>query len=168
MAAGDIKLAYGPSSAIPVTALNGALVSSTTHIAGWESGAIDNATDLYSDYIVTAKLVVAASPTAGEVKLWLVAELEDASWPSVFDGTESVETLPNTITRDALCRLAANAVTDTTVSATYYLMCPSAAAIFSGTLPRKFVCFITHSTVAALATAGNAVYTKGVYATVAS
>lgn len=166
-ASGDVKLAYAASSSVTVTNLH-SLASSSTFVAGWESGEVDNSTNLYVDYIVNAKIVVAASGlSAGEIRLYLVAELEDATWPDVFDGTESTETVTDTEIRDAICRLGAATATDTTASRTYYLNCPSIAAVFGGTVPRKFVVFVTHSTGAALAASGNAVYTKGVYATVA-
>lgn len=169
MAAGDVKLAYAASGAQTQTNLD-ALASSSTHVAGWESGAIDNSTNLYLDYIINAKIQVeSAGLSAGEIRMYLVAELEDASWPDVFDGTESAETVTDTEVRDAICRLAAVSVTDTTASRTYYLNCPSVAAVFNGTVPRKFVIFITQSSGAALESTGdpNQVYVKGVYQTVA-
>ena len=169
MAAGDIKIAYAASSALTQTNLDG-LASSSTHVAGWESDAIDNSTNKYLDYRINAKIQVeSAGLGAGEIRLYLVAEMEDASWPDVFDGTESAETVTDTEIRDAVCQLAAVAITDTTASRVYYLMVPSVAAIFGGTVPRKFVVFITQSTGTTLETTGdpNQVYVAGVYQTVA-
>jgi hypothetical protein len=169
MAAGDIKLAYGASSALTQTNLDG-LASDTTYLAGWESDAIDNSSNLYTDYIINAKVVTeGAGVSAGEIRMYLVAELEDSSWPDVFDGTESAETITDTEVRDAICRLAAFTINDTSTAQTYYLQCPSVAAVFNGTVPRKFVVFITQGTGAALETTGdpNQVYVKGVYSTVA-
>ena len=168
-AAGDVKLAYAASSALTQTALD-ALASSATHVAGWESDAIDNSTNLYLDYIINAKIQVeSAGLAAGQIRLYLVAELEDASWPDVFDGTQSAETVTDTEIRDAICRLATVTDTDSTASRTYYLNVPSVAAVFGGTVPRKFVIFLTQSTGAALESTGdpNQVYVKGVYANVA-
>ena len=169
MAAGDVKIAYGASAALTQTNLDG-VASSATHVAGWESGVIDNSTNLYTDYIINAKIQAeSASLSAGEIRMYLVAELEDSTWPDVFDGTESTETVTDTEIRDAICRLAASTATDTTASRVYYLNCPSAAAVFGGTIPRKFVVFITQSTGTTLETTGdpNQVYYKGVYANVA-
>lgn len=169
MASGDVKIAYGASSALTQTNLDG-LASSATWVAGWESDAIDNSSNLYLDYIINAKITVeSAGLSAGEIRMYLVAELEDSSWPDVFDGTESAETVTDTEIRDAICRPAAITATDTTASRVYYLQCPSVAAVFGGTIPRKFVIFITQSTGAALETTGdpNQVYVKGVYNTVA-
>jgi hypothetical protein len=161
------KIAYGASSNLTVTALEG-LASSTTHVAGWESAAIDNTSDLYLDYRVTAKITAESSGlTAGEVRLYLVGMLDDSTWPDVFDGTQSAETITDTEVRDAICKLAAATDTDTTASRVYYLECPSVAAVFGGNTPSKFVIFITQSTVAALETTGQQVTIKGMYETVA-
>jgi hypothetical protein len=169
MAQGDIKKAYAATAALTQTNLDG-LATSTTHVAGWESNAIDNSTNLYLDYRINAKIQVAAAGLAnGEIRLYLVAELDDTTWPDTFDGIESTETVSDTEIRDAICRLAAVSVTDVTASRVYYLQCPSAAAVFGGMIPRKFVVFITQNTGAALATTAdpNQVYIGGVYETVA-
>lgn len=167
MASGDVKLAYAASSNLTVTNLNG-LAASSTHVAGWESGAIDNTTNLYEDYRVTAKITVeSAGVTAGEIRIYLVAPLDDSTWPDVFDGTESAETVTDTEIRDAICRLAAVTVNDTTASRVYYLEVPSVAAVFGGNLPKKFAIFITQSTGTTLETTGNQVTVVGSYHTVA-
>lgn len=168
MAAGDIKKAYAASSDLTVTNLNG-LAASSTHVAGWESALIDNSTNLYLDYRVTAKITVeSAGLAAGEIRLYLVGMLDDSTWPDVFDGTESAETVTDANVRDAICRLGAITATDTTASQVYYLECPSVAAVFGGNTPHKFVIFITQSTTTTLETTGNQVTVKGSYETVAS
>lgn len=171
MAAGDVKYAsYPASSALTQTNLDG-LASSSTHLSGWESGAIDNTSNLYTDYRITAKIQVESTGlSAGEIRMYLVGALEDASWPDVFDGTESAETVTDTEIRDAVCRTAAITITDTTASRTYYLECPSVAAVFKGNLPKKFVVFITQSSGNTLETTGdpNQVYVQGSYLQVAT
>jgi hypothetical protein len=165
----SIKIAYGASAALTQTALDG-LASDTTYVAGWESDAIDNSSNLYTDYIINAKFLTESSGvTAGEIRMYLVAELDDSTWPDVFDGTQGAETVTDTEVRDAICRLAAVTAVDTTVSQAYYLNCPSVAAVFNGVVPRKFVVFISQGTGTTLETTAdpNQVYVKGVYATVA-
>ena len=167
MAAGDVKLAYVASSSQTVTALN-SLASSSTHVAGWEGEVIDNSSNLYTDFRVTLKITVAgASLSAGEIRLYFVGMLDDSTWPDVFDGTASAETVTDTEVRDAICRLGASTITDTTNSRVYYLEVPSLAAVFGGNLPHKCVPFITQSTGQALASSGNQLTVKGSYATVA-
>lgn len=168
MAAGDVKLSYAASANQTVTNLDG-MAASSTFVAGWESGAIDNTSNLYLDYRVTAKITVeSAAVTAGEIRLYLVGMLDDSTWPDVLDGTESEpETFTDTEMRDAVCRLGAFTLVDTGASDVYYLDCPSVAAVFNGHMPAKFVIFITTNTTAALETSGNQVTIKGLYATVA-
>lgn len=167
MAAGDTKLAYAASAnEATLTGLN-SLASSTTWVAGWESTAIDNSSLLYLDYRVTAKITAGTTLTAGELRMYLVGMLDDSTWPDVFDGTSSAETVTNVQIRDAICRPAAVSATNNTNSVVYYLDCPSVAAVFNGLMPKKFVAFITHSMAGALAAAGNQLTYVGMYATTA-
>lgn len=162
----DVKLAYAVSANQTVTDLH-SLATSSTHLGGWEGPIIDNATLKYTDYRVTLKVTVAAAGlAAGEVRVHFVGMLDDATWPDVFDGTAGAETVTDTEIRDAICRIGAAAVTDTTASRVYYLEVPSLAAVFNGNLPEKCVPFITQSTGAALAATGNQLTIKGTYATV--
>lgn len=170
MAAGDVKRVYAASTALTQTNLDG-LASSSTWIAGWESAAIDNTTNLYDDYRITAVLQVESSSlSAGEIRMYLVGPLDDSTWPAPFDGTESTEDIGDTEVRDAICLPAAFTQTDTGASEYYYLDCPSAKAVFNGNLPKKFVIFITQSTGTTLETTGdpNQVYVTGSYYNVAS
>lgn len=157
------KKKYEASSNLTVTNLH-SLPTSATWVAGWESAAVDNSSNLYLDYSVDVKITVAAaSLTAGQIRVYLVKMLDDSTWPDVFDGTESAETVTDTEMRDSICRLAAVTDTDTTNSDVYYLSVPSVAEIFDGNLPDKFIVFITHSTGQNLAASGNQVTVKGSY-----
>jgi hypothetical protein len=168
MAAGDVKAVWAASSNQTVTNLNG-LASSATHVAGWESGAIDNTSNLYLDYRVAVKITAeSAGLSAGEIRVHLVGPLDDSNWPDVFDGTESAETVTDTEIRDAICRLGAVTATDTTASRVYYLEIPSVRAKFEGLMPKKFVIFITQSTGTTLETSGNQVTVSGYYENIAS
>jgi hypothetical protein len=169
MSAGDVKLAFGASTAFTQTNLDG-LASSATWVAGWESNAVDNSTNLYEDYLITGSLQAeSAGLTAGEIRVGIVAEQDDTTWPDVFDGTESAETISHTGVRDAIVKIGAVVKTDTTASQVYDFGPFSVASLFGGICPRKFVVFIAHSMVAALETTGdpNNVWYKGVYHTIA-
>jgi hypothetical protein len=165
----DVKFAYAASSNLTVTNLHG-LAASATHVTGWESGEIDNSSNKYLDYLVSAKFTVeSASVTAGEIRLWCVPRLDDSTWPGGFDGTESAETTPlddanGTLGGAVLLKVVAN---DTTASQVYYMHQVSVAAAFGGICPEKFVLFVTQSTGTTLETSGNQVTIKGVYMTVA-
>ena len=166
MAAGDVKIAYAASADLVVTNL-ASLASSATWVAGWESALIDNTANLYLDYFISGKIVVGNGPTIGQIRVYVVAMLDDATWPDVFDGTESAETVTTTIIRDNVCKLGAVLSNDATASATYYFGPFSVANLFGGKCPAKFVVFITHSAVQAIAAAGHQVTQKGIYDTVA-
>lgn len=172
MAAGDVKLSYAASSNLTVTNLH-SLASSQTWVAGWESALIDNTTNKYLDYLVTGKFVTeSANNQVGEMRVYAVAMLDDSTWPDVFDGTESVETVSTTMIRDGVCKLIAVVPIAVTASATYYFGPASAASAFGGRCPAKFVLFITGNptttTTAGLEDAGSQITVKGVYENVAA
>lgn len=165
----DIKFVYGASSNLTVTNLH-SLPSSSTHVTGWESGEIDNSSGKYLDYLVSAKITVAAaSLSAGEIRLWCVPRLDDSNYPGGFDGTESTETTPldDENGTNAGAVLLKSVATDTTNSQVYYFAAVSVAAAFGGVCPEKFVLFITQSTAQNLAASGNQVSTKSVHLSVA-
>jgi len=169
----NAKIAYAPSVTLTQTNLDG-IASNATWTAGWTSDAIDNATsNQYLDYIVNAQVQVESTGlSAGEIRLYFYTMLNDTTWPDVFsagtEGTEGTCTIHDTEIRDATFRLGAVVITDTTVSRYYQLMVPSVAAVFGGTVPRKFAVYITQSTGTTLETTSdpNQVYVTGVYATV--
>lgn len=156
MAAGDITITYSSATTLTQTSLDG-LATSATWVAGWESDAIDNSSTKYEDIAITAVIKAnnSAPSAAAQIRLYLVAENADASWPDVFDGTVGTETLTATNIRDAICRLGAFSDTDTTANRVYTLYCPSVATVFGGMVPRKFVIFLTHSMSQALNTTAS-------------
>ena len=165
MAAGDVKKAYAASANLDVTNL-ASLASSATWVAGWESALIDNTSNLYLDYLLTGKITMGNGPTAGQIRIYVIAMLDDANWPDVIDGTESAETISSLTTRDNICKLGAVISNDATADAVYYFGPFSVANLFSGQCPAKFVVFVTHSAVQAIAAAGQQVTQQGVYETV--
>jgi hypothetical protein len=170
MAAGDVKLAYAASSNLTVTALNGGIASSSTHVSGWESPEVDNSTNKYLDYLVSGKFTVESSGLAvGEIRIHVVPKLDDSTWPGGFDGTESTEATPLDDANGTLAGavLLKAITTDTTASQVYYFHGVSVASAFGGICPEKFVIFVTQSTGTTLETSGNQITIKGVYLTVA-
>jgi hypothetical protein len=158
------KIAYAASSNLTVTNLH-SIASSATWVAGWESGAIDNTSNLYDDYLISAKIALGNSATAGQIRVYFVRMLDDSTWPDVFDGTESTETITTTTIRDGIAKLALAVDTraDPGTDDVYYLDAGSVAAQFGGICPPKFVVFITHSTGVNLASSGNQVTAVGAY-----
>lgn len=162
----DHKIAYGTS----VTGTGGitSLGSSSTWLAGYEWFVIDNTTDLALDRLVTGQVTVGTTPTSGtEIRLYAVASYDGSTWPDVFDGTASAETITSEGVRDGFAKLAAVLRVDATTSNRSYPFAFSVASLFGGVVPKKVAIFCAHNTgVALLFTAGNHTYQDTpVYAT---
>lgn len=170
MAAGDIKQAYAASSNLDVTNLAG-IASSATWVAGWTSGTIDNTSNLYLDYAISAKFTLeSASLAAGEIRVYLYTMLDDSTWPDLFstgtEGTEGVATIHDTEQRDSSLYPLWSTATDTDASGVYEM---PQTSVFQklGFVPAKFALFVTQSTNTTLETSGQQVTVKGSYNTVA-
>ena len=163
----DIKIAYG--SAFDLTITLTSLASDTNLLAGRESAAIDNTTDKNLDYLISGKITTGTSPTAARsIQIWAVASFDGTSWPDVFDGTDSDETISlANIKNSSVCRLVDELSTTATSDEDYYFSGVSIARLFNS-VPPKFVLFVTHNTGQPLhATAGNHVIrVQPVYRTV--
>ena len=156
---GAVTQTYRAVVTLTVTALQ-SLAASPTWVAGWGSGVIDNTTDLDLDKAVSAKFVPAAA-TAGEIRVYAVAILDDTNYPDVLSsGTEATEgavTFTSTEVRDANAILlwsSASASTDPKS-----MPMTSLRGAFGGIIPPKVFIFVAISG-SALST-GNAVYVKG-------
>lgn len=156
---------YAASTAATITLAS--LASNSGLTTGVESDAVDNTTNKYLDILIAGKVTTGTTPTAGTIGIYIVGILDDTTWPDVFDGTGSAETVTSADIKNAICRPVIEMVTDTTSNRAYPFGPVSVAALFGGALPKKFVVFVAHSTVAALnATAGNhAIYLTGVSST---
>ena len=143
----DVKIAYGSSAAL-TEAIEG-LASSATWVAGWETGAVDNTSNKYLDYILAGKITVGTTPTINtEIRVYVYGSINDTpTYPDVLDGTSSAETMTSAGIRDASLKLAAVILVDATTSDRTYWFAPvSVASLFSGTLPKFWGAFITHNT----------------------
>ncbi len=151
----DIKLQYVASSAVTISLAS--LATDTNLLAGRESSLIDNSSNKYLDYLLAGKITQGTTPTTGkEIRVYVVGLMNDSTWPDVFDGTDSDETVTSSGIRDSVCKLAAVMATDSTTDRANYFGPVSVAALFGGTLPAKFVVFVTHNTAVNLnSTGGN-------------
>ncbi len=155
MAAGDVKLVYGTAS--DVTCTLASLATSSTRLVGQESAEVNNSTALVTDYLCSGKITTGTTPTtARTIEVWAIASWDGTNWPSVFDGTDSAETIPSAEQKTALCRhLVASMTTNATSNTTYEWAGISMAAVFGGTLPPKFSFFVTHDTAVNLNSTGS-------------
>jgi hypothetical protein len=162
----DIKIAYTADAAFTLD-LTG-LAASATWVAGRESTSVDNTSNKYLDYKISGSYISGTSPTAGEARLYYVQPQEDTpTWPDVFDGTDSNETVTNTSILDKL-PLGWSGGNSTTTNVTYPIISALTLAQAFGIVPHHFLVFFTHSMVAALKTDAantNSIFYKGCYAT---
>jgi hypothetical protein len=151
----DVKAKYATASDLTITLAS--LASDTNLLAGQESGAFDNSSNLYLDCLVSGKITTGTSPTtAKSIQVWAVGSWDGTSWPDVFDGADSAETITSANHKNSICRFIAEMATDATSDRAYHFGPVSIAAAFGGVMPVKWVLFVTHNTAVALnATAGN-------------
>lgn len=154
MAAGDTKIEYAASSNLTITLAS--LASDTNLLAGRESSEVVNTANLYVDYLLSGKITTGTSPTTARViEVWVVGLLDDSTYPDVFDGTDSAETITNAGIKNSICRLAASIDTTSTSDVVYFFGPVSVAALFGGRIPKKFVVFVTHNTAVNLNSTGS-------------
>lgn len=157
MAAGDINPVY-----VTPTSGNGginSLASSATWVAGYEWVIVDVAgmSAIPRDIRHQGTITVGTTPTANtEIRIYLVASENGSTWPDVFDGTPSAETITSAGVRDGFAYLAKIMRVDSTTSDRGYPYSFNALSVFNGSLPDTYALFVTHNTGVNLnATAGN-------------
>lgn len=164
----DIKRKYRASANLTVTSL-ASIATSSTLVAGWLSGIIDNTSDLDLDKLITGKIALGNSATAGQIALYAVAMLDDSNWPasaltSGTFGTEGTGAFKDVTNRDAVAMLVWAGATRADPGATddvYQIAASSLAGAFGGVLPPKVVLFLTHSTGVNLASSGHQITCLG-------
>lgn len=155
-----LNIAYRASSTITIAPEN--VASSSTFLAGVESAVYDNTSNKDVDVLIAGTWTAGTTPTANtQVLVYVFSVRDDApTYPDVFDGTSSAETITSAGVGRGFLRLGGTADVDSTTSNRAYDIGPfSVAALFGGTLPPKFCLFITHNTgVNSNSTAGNHVW----------
>lgn len=135
------------------------LASSSTWLAGYEWFIIDNSTELAIDYFVDLVIRCGTTPTANtEIRVYLAGTYDGSTYPDVFDGTPSAETVTSAGVRDSFMKLAGVGVVDATTSDRDYPIQFNTSSFFPNP-PKKIVVFVAHNTGVNLnATAGNHKY----------
>lgn len=164
----DVKISYVADAAITMDLSN--LASSSTFVAGRESTWITNSSN-YLDYRISGTFISGTTPTApAEHRLYYVSATEDTpTYPDVFDGTDSAETLTNTNIRDSLI-IGWSGTASTSTNVTYPIVSALTLAQAFGVCPKHWGLFFTHAHTAALKTDANntnSLFQQGIYATVA-
>lgn len=143
---------------------NGGLTSlgqSTTFTAGYEWFVIDNTTELALDYQVSGVITTGTTPTANtEIRIYAVPSYDGSTWPDVFDGTASAETVTNAGVASGFMVLAKVIQVTAATSNVGMPFFFTVAGLFGGTVPKKVAFFVTHNTGAnnLNGTAGNHTY----------
>ena len=152
----DLKAKYSASAAYSCAALD-SLASSASLVAGAETAAVNNETELALDYLVGGQFTVAGSGlSAGAIEVWAYGNLNDTpAYPDVLDGTASAETFAARANLVSSCKLVASIPTDTTAGKVYSFGPVGLAGLFGGFMPTDHGLFVTQSTGAALAADGN-------------
>lgn len=152
--AGFIPIYAASSTVFGTNDLDG-LASSSTLLAGWESSVITNASN---DVLLTGRFKANnTAPTAGQISVYVGSLVNDSpSYPDVFDGTSSAETVTSADIRNAILRWAATMTTDATANRIYEFAPVNIASLFGGAMPNKYFVFVTHSMVQALNTTAGA------------
>ena len=164
----NVKLALPGSAAYTITL--GALATSSTLVAGRQSTAVDNTSNLYLDYLISGKVETGTSPTAGIIEVWAFASVNDTpTYPDVLGGSDAAVTFTSRDILSSSMRLVASMPTSATSNVNYWFAATSLASLFGGFCPKLHGIVVLHNTANPLnATNGNHVinYTP-VYATVA-
>lgn len=164
----NVKAEYAASAAYTITLTS--LASGSTLLAGREGNSLSNTTNKYLDELVSALITTGTTPTAGVIEVHVVGSLDDTpTWPDVFDGTDSAETITSADIKASICAQIGGVINSTTSNVGYPFRPTGIRQFFGDAMPPAHVPFVTHSTVAALnATATNHfVKHTPVYATVA-
>lgn len=135
------------------------LATSSTWLAGYEWFIIDNTTELAIDYFVDLVIRVGTTPTVNtEIRVYLAASYDGSTYPDVFDGTGSAETVTSAGVRDSFMKLAGVGVVDATTSDRDYPIQFNLSSFYP-MMPKKVVVFVAHNTgVNFNSTAGNHKY----------
>ena len=163
----DRKTAYG--TATSGTGGINSLATSSTWLAGYEWFVIDNTTEKALDYFVDLVIRVGTTPTAStEIRVYLLASYDGSTYPDVFDGTGSAETVTSAGVRDSFMKYAGTGVVDATTSDRDYPIQFNLTSFYPK-LPKKVIVFVTHNTGVNLnSTAGNQKYAYSpIYETIA-
>lgn len=162
----DIKVAYAADAQVTITLAS--LATSSTFLAGQESASVSNGTNKYLDYEVTGKVTTGTTPTVDkEIRLYGIKPINDTpTWPDVFDGTDSAETVTNSYILDKLVLLWSGS-NSATSNITYPINSALTLAQAWGMVPDNFGFFVAHSTAVNLSsTAGNhELSVRGLYLT---
>lgn len=149
-----LKPLYGASVSFAVTSLT-SLATDTNLLAGWQSAAVDNTTNLSDDELLTGVLKAGSSaPTVNtSIEVWVYGTLDDTpTYPDTITGSVGTATLTSTNTKNSGLALALVITVDATANRLYSIRPVSVASLFGGNMPKRWGIYIVHNTGVALGT----------------
>lgn len=157
----DIKTKYPSTSTVALTITLASLGNdSTNFLAGRESTAVDNTTNVDLDHLLSGVIRAGTTPTSGNrIEVWVYAPISVASgtptYPDVFDGTDSAETATSRNVLFSALRLAHTIIVDATSDRDYFIPPTSIASLFGGQVPMFWGVFVVNASGAALNATGG-------------
>lgn len=157
--AADIKTKYPSTSSAAVTITLASLASDANLLAGRESSAIDNTTNLDLDHLISGNIRLGTTPIVSKsIEVWAFASMKTASgtptYPDVMDGTDSNETVTSANVKTGYLRQVATMQTDATTGRDFPFGPVSIASLFGG-MPKFYGIFVVHSSGVALDATGG-------------
>lgn len=154
----DVKIKYPATSTVDLTITLAGLASNAVGVflAGRESTAVDNTTNLDVDHLLSGVIQVNSSaPTVSRsINIYAYAPISVASgtptYPDVLDGTDSDETMTSANVMNSALRFVASITIDATASRSYTFAPVSIASVFGGVLPKFWGVFVAHDTALSL------------------
>ncbi len=136
---GDIKIKYPASNADTsnVTITLTSLAASTTGVAGRESTAVNNTSNLDIDHLVSGKTAIQSNATVGAVEVWAYSYTSISTTPAYnkVTGSDANVTFDSRNQVVGALRLLWSQPTDASVARAYYMPPTSVAQAFGGQLP---------------------------------
>lgn len=140
-----IKPSYGTATTITIT--DNALATDANLLAGRQSTAINNETDLADDALLGGTILTTGTPTANTViEVWVFASWNGGTNYSAGAGASDANFSPATTGSKNLMALAAVIVQTDTTARTYSFGPISIAQLFGGTMPDRWGVYIVHNT----------------------
>lgn len=143
----DSNIKYGTPVAVTMTGIED-VDASSTWVAGWTSGSVDNTSALNMDYLVSGQFTTESSNRqAGSILVYAYAAYNATpTWPDLFssgtEGSVGAATLHSAEARDTGLRLIASIYVNNTASAVFTFPPTSIRQIF-GEVPPYWAIFVT-------------------------
>lgn len=149
--AATFKTLYGAVADLTITLAS--LATSATRVAGRQSTAVTEASDLALDELVSGKITVGTTPTINTyIDIWVFAQQDDApTYPTLvttgLGASDAAATAATEGIRNNAMKWAASILVDATTSDRVYSFAAfSVAQLFGGRLPKRWGVFVAHNT----------------------